>query len=817
MLRTLAVAVPTLMALAASLACAGAAAQPAPAPSAQCVAAPYATGTLFLRGGMNGWGSFDDYAFTYRCDAYYLNVNSLGLQEFKIADAAWSRPTTFGATGAHALTPSTPTALGHGLDPSAPGNIKFKFSGEHTVRLAFASGRAQLTIGPKTFPDDDGGALTDKVALSLRHDSRALADKAPFGSAVTGTGVAFALNGLPGASGVTLVIEKRKLEGNQEVLEYTEVARVPMTAARSGALERWSATHRFDDASIYGYYFEVQSGGATYIYQNNRNAVYWTREQGTNGLGQVRRAGQHTRAIRRFRQTVYVKDFSVPGWARDAVYYYIFPERFRNGDKRNDPKPGIARYQDKNVEFHKNWLDQPYRPGSGDGSDAHANNDFFGGDLRGVIDKLDYIKSLGANTIYMTPLFRATSNHKYDTADYRNIDPGFGSNADYTRLSTQAAKRGIRIIADASFNHTGSDSIYFDRYAKYPSTGAFEANKIAADSPYASWYSFAPDQPDPEKNYKGWGGGPDLPELNKAAPGWRAFAFGAPDSITRLWLRRGAAGWRMDVAPWVPDDFWREWRKAVKSERPDALTIAETWFDSSKYFLGDTFDTTMNYIFRNAVLDYAGGMDARIAYSNIELMREAYPPQAFYALMNLLSTHDQARSLHVLGDIDGKDAAALVLAKKRFRMAVFFQMMFPGAPAVYYGDEVGLSGGDDPANRAGYPWADQGGKPDLAMLAEFKTLIGMRARHPVLRHGSIEAPLLLDEHVLVLARRDGDGWALCATNNDSHARTVNVTLPAGAPSSFTDALSGKQVRAVGGRVSLTVPAHYGKVLIGSKE
>ncbi|WP_146204438.1 glycoside hydrolase family 13 protein [Massilia glaciei] len=809
-------AVPALVALSAVLSCPGAAAQAAAQTAAQtaaCAAAPHGATTLFLRGGMNGWGSFDNYAFTYKCDAYYLNVNSLGLQEFKIADAAWSVPLTFGAPDQHLLRADTPAPLGHGGDAAAPGNIKFKFSGEHTVRLAFPAGRAELSIGAKTFPDDEGGSLTDKIALSLRHDTRALADKAPFGSAGAGTEIAFALNGLPGATGATLVIEKRRLEGNQEVLEYTEVARVPMTPARSGGSERWSAKHRFADPAIYGYYFEVQSGGATYIYQNNRNAVYWTREQGTNGLGLVGRAGARVNAIRRFRQTIHAGDFRVPGWARDAVYYYIFPDRFRNGDKRNDPTPGRSRYQDKDVEFHANWLDKPYRPGSGDGSDAHVNNDFFGGDLRGVIDKLDYIKALGANTIYMTPLFRATSNHKYDTGDYRNIDPGFGSNADYTRLVKEAAKRGIRLIADASFNHTGSDSIYFDRYAKYPAKGAFEAGKIAPDSPYASWYSFAPGQAEPEKSYKGWSGVADLPELDKSARSWRDFAYGAPDSVTRLWLARGAAGWRMDVAPWVPDDFWREWRKVVKSERPDALTIAETWFDSSKYFLGDTFDTTMNYIFRNAVLDYAGGMDARIAYRNIELMREAYPPQAFYALMNLLSTHDQARSLHVLGDVGG-DPASLALAKRRMRMAVFFQMMFPGAPAVYYGDEVGLSGGDDPANRAGYPWADLGGKPDLALLAAFKALIRMRDKFPVLRHGSIDAPLLLDEHVLVLARRDGANWALTATNNDGHARSVNVTLPAGAPTSFTDALSGKPVRAVGGRIRMTVPALYGTVLVG---
>jgi len=267
----------------------------------------------------------------------------------------------------------------------------------------------------------------------------------------------------------------------------------------------------------------------------------------------------------------------------------------------------------------------------------------------------------------------------------------------------------------------------------------------------------------------------------------------------------------MDVAPWVPDDFWRAWRKAVKAHRSDALTIAETWFDSSKYFLGDMFDTTMNYIFRNAVLDYAAGAKASVAYQNIELMREAYPAQSFYALMNLLSTHDQARSLHVLGDTN--DAA---LAKRRFRLALFFQMMFPGAPAVYYGDEVGVSGGDDPANRATYPWADLGGKPDLAMLAEFRQLIALRKQHKVLRHGSIDAPLLVDDHVVVLARKDGPTWAICATNNTDEAKVVKVKLPAGAAGKYVNALGKQRLLAVGGYLTLTVPAMFGAVYISAR-
>lgn len=787
-------------------------------PSPTCSTAPFGATTLYLRGSMNNWTAQDDYAFQFSCDAYYLNVRIAGAQEFKIADAAWVDGSTFGAssTGASDPLPNQGLAAGSAADPGGVGNLRFGFNGEHTVRLAFPGGRPVVTIGPKSFADPSLRRVTDPVALSLRHDSRDPADKAPFGAVPAGTPVALSLGALPGVTRATLVIEKRRLEGNQDVLEYTEVARVPMTKAAQGARERWSAQYRFADVGVYGYHFEVQIAGATYVYQNNRDSIYWTREKGSNGVGSVDDAPASSKSLRRYRLTVFARDFKVPDWACDAVYYYIFPERFRNGDARNDPQPGVDTYQDKAVEFHRNWLDKPYKPGSGDGSDATYNNDFFGGDLQGIIDKLDYIKDLGANTIYMTPVFRAASNHGYDTADYKNIDPRFGSNADFTRLTLEAGKRGIRVILDTSLNHTGSDSIYFDRFGKYHAHGAFEGGKIHADSPYASWYRFDATQANPDKQFKGWVGVADLPELNKASIDFRRFAYGAPDSVMKLWLDRGAAGWRMDVAPWVPDDFWREWRTAIKRHRPDALTIAETWFDASKYFLGDTFDSTMNYIFRSAVLDYAGGGKAGDAYRPIEYLREVYPPQAFHALMNLLSTHDAPRSLYVFGNLgDATGAAAVALAKQRLRLAVIFQMVFPGAPAVYYGDEVGVTGGEDPYNRATYPWADLGGKPDKALLADFKTLIHLRNANPVLRRGSLGAPLHIDDHVIVLVRRLGDTVAITATNNAATPRTVTVTLPPGVKAAyFTEALTGAAVHASGGTLTLTVPAMYGTVLVG---
>lgn len=786
-----------------------------------CITPPLGAATLYLRGSINNWTTLEDYAFQFSCDAYYLNVKIDGTQDFKIADANWTNNASFGngPNDVSTLEANKTTPLARLSDVGRTNNLRFKFSGEHTIRLAFAGGQPRLTIGPKTFADPSAVLVEDPIALSLHHDSRKLADKAPFGAVPAATKVQFGLSANAGVSSINLVIEKRRLEGNQDILEYTEVARIPMQKTSAEKLDRWEVSHAFNDVSVYGYYFEMVVNGKTFIYQNNREAIYWTREKGSNGVGRIEDKPDNARTIRRFRHTVFAADYVVPAWAKDIVYYYIFPDRFRNGNPANNQKVGVTTYHDKQIEFHNNWLDKPYKPNSGDGSDAHYNNDFFGGDLAGIIEKLDYVADLGANTIYMTPVFQASSNHKYDTADYKNIDPNFGTNEDFIKLTKEAEKRGIRVIPDTSLNHTGSDSIYFDRFNKHTtggaSLGAFTGAKIQENSLYASWYTFDKTQSDPDKQYKGWLDVLDLPELNKNAPAWRSFAYSDADSVMKLWLDRGAAGWRMDVVPWVPDSFWREWRTAIRQHTPDALTIAETWFDSSKYFLGDSFDSTMNYIFRNAVQDYAKGGKAPLHYSNIEYIREVYPQQSFYALMNLLSSHDSARSLHVFGATDEKDEAALALAKKRLRLAAFFQMTFPGAPTIYYGDEVGVGGGDDPYNRATYPWADLGGKPDLALHSDYKMLIKMRKDHAILRHGSLDAPIYMDDNVIGLVRKLNGSVALTFSNNADIAKQITVTLPTDVKAfGFKDALSGEVVSADKGTVTVSVPALFGRVLIG---
>lgn len=780
-----------------------------------CTSAPLGEVALHLRGSMNSWGADEDHAFTWSCDAYYLNVDLEHEQEFKIADAGWTPASSFGAdpTDPRALSAGVPTALVADSAPGKSAHVRFVFSGQHTLALRFDADGPRLTIGPQTHIDPATRPIDDPRVLGTRFDSRDPVHKQPFGAVTAGTTIEYALKAPAGVDEVTLVIEARRLEGNQEVLEYGEVARVPMAREATATGHWWRASHHFAEIGVYGYWFELRAGEARYIHHNNRDGIFWTRERGSGGVGELARLPDKPARIRRYRQTVHDAAYTVPAYAPDIVWYYIFPERFRNGDPGNDPRPGVQAFEDGTVELHADWNHRPYRYGSGDGSDGYYANDFFGGDLAGIIEKLDDIADLGANAIYMTPVFAASSNHKYDTADYLRIDPGFGTEADFRRLTAEAAKRGIRVVVDASLNHSGRDSVYFDRYARYPGIGAFEGGVIRSDSPYADWYRFDPAADPP---YTGWTGVANLPDLDDASASFRDFAFG-PDGVMQHWLDAGAAGWRMDVAPWVPDAFWRDWRRAIKAHRPDAITVAETWFDASKYFLGDTFDSTMNYIFRNTAIEYAKGGDARRLIGNLEHLREAYPPQAHAALMNLLSTHDQARTLHLLGGVDRKeDPAAFALARERFRLALLLQMSYPGAPAIYYGDEVGVTGGDDPDNRRTYPWADLGGEPDLELRAELRKLVRMRHDHPVLRRGSLEAPLYVDEHAIVWLRRLDGVVALVALNNSGGAIERTIALPADlSGASLRDALDGGEFDVAGGSLSITLPPRFGRVLIGN--
>ena len=475
-----------------------------------------------------------------------------------------------------------------------------------------------------------------------------------------------------------------------------------------------------------------------------------------------------------YQLTVYQGEEAVPTWFGEGMTYQIFPDRFCRS-RIPDPTGLVG-----GRTVHQNWEDEPvYRP------DEHGeirNRDFFGGDFQGVISKLDELKELGVETLYFNPIFEAAENHRYGTADYDRIDPMLGCNEDFSRLCDEAHKRGMRVMLDGVFNHTGFVSRYFNGDGFYPDVGACQS----WDSPYRSWFQFIrwPDQ------YESWWGIYSLPAVNESDPSYRRFIFGDEDSVVRRWLRAGADGWRLDVADELPDDFVAGIHAAARAEKPSAVVIGEVWEDGStkvaygvrrKHILGGHCDGLMNYPLRSAILSYFSGGKAEDFVSGMETIRENYPPFAFYSAMNSLGTHDTPRILTLLGAGGERrdqsrdwranfrlEGDALRLAKERLRAAALLLFCFPGSPTVYYGDEAGMEGFEDPFNRRTYPWGHEDGE----LLDWFKQLGALRKTHPALRRGTIRY-VAADGPLLAFARADDGEEVLCVCN----AGDGPVTLP----------------------------------------
>lgn len=610
---------------------------------------------------------------------------------------------------------------------------------------------------------------------SIYFNSRDLKYKNPFGAQVNGTEISFTIScGLNIIRSAGLVVAVQKITGNLERVDYNNTIKFPLIKSKiEDNKEYWSCTAKFKDVNVYAYYFELMDDYSLFYYGNNDQDYSFQafKLKGTNGVGKVY---EQLESLIPYTQSIYCPEFKTPEWAKDIIYYCIFPERFKNGDKTNDPKPGKRKfYGNQDIEFHKNWNEKPFLPGDPGADDIYCN-DFFGGDLAGIIQKLDYLKNLGINTIYINPLFQAPSNHKYDTSDYLKIDESFGTNAQFSDFVCKAKSKGIRIILDTSLNHCGSDSIYMDRYSKYKGLGAFKGEKIQRNSKYYNWFIWKSEDEKSDEKYQYWANA-SLATLAET-DSYKNFAYRDENSVTKYWLKMGIAGWRMDVVPWKSDNFWREWRKEVDKTNSDALTICEVWFDSSKYLLGDMFDSTMNYLFRYSIIEYANGGSAVNFMNVLEMIRENYPEEAYYSLMNFLSTHDTARALYEFGLKDEKvDKESDNLAKKKLLLCTFFQMTYPGAPMIFYGDEVGVTGGDDPRNRATYPWEEDGGKPDYGLLSKFKRLIRLRNENIVLRRGNIEV-VYVDNNVIVILRRFNNKYAIVAVNNSKENKRISLDL-----------------------------------------
>ena len=431
-------------------------------------------------------------------------------------------------------------------------------------------------------------------------------------------------------------------------------------------------------------------------------------------------------------------DFTTPDWAKGAVIYQIFPDRFC--------KVGECDLSGKLTPYvlHKNWNEDVFwQP---DEKGQVLNNDFFGGNLRGITEKMDYIASFGVNILYLNPICKSFSSHRYDTGDYKTPDPMLGTLEDFAALCEAAHTRGIRVVLDGVFSHTGADSLYFDKYGNFGGNGAYGSK----NSPYYSWYQFY----DYPNEYKSWWGFETLPTIQKHDPGFIDYIIDSEDSVVAHWLRLGADGFRLDVVDELPDSFVLRLKNRIRQIKPDALLIGEVWEDASnkiaydirrRYFVDGELDSCMNYPFRTAILDFMRGADNGCLFrQRIMTLLENYPPQVIFCNMNMLGTHDTPRILTALVDSFQGSREEMAhrklspnqrkLAEEKLEMAAFLQFMLPGAPSIYYGDETGMEGGKDPFNRRPYPW----GKENAFLVAYFRQLGALRAKEEALRTGKTE-------------------------------------------------------------------------------
>jgi len=660
----------------------------------------------------------------------------------------------------------------------------------------------------------------------LRHDSRDTLYRTPGGAVAAGTPVTLRFRTFH--DDVTRVQARvYDLNAGAQTLTNMTLAASDVSCYQAGleaeSCDFWAVTLPNAAPNNLWYRFIITDGTKTAYYADNTAAL-------DGGLG----SASSDAVDNSYALMVYDPGFSAPTWMQSAVIYQIFPDRFRNGRSDNDPKTGQIRYDDPVLKLKWGTLPEGYCRSYTDNAtncvwrfgstppnlappETPRGRDYYGGDLKGVDQNLDYLQSLGVNTLYFNPIFDSGSNHGYDTQDYTKIDPYFGTQKDFDNLVKHAKQLNIRIVLDGVYNHMSSDSAFFDRYHHYSTVGACES----VTSPYRGWFTFH-DVPAGKgtcvgsagpnsATYDGWFGFDSIPVLTKSTPAVQGYFITNANSVAKNWLSKGASGWRLDVMgdSSFPNGYWESFRTVVKAAKPDAVIIGELWQKDStllRFLRGDRADTTMNYRLRDAVVglitsdefDAKGFADSGRQLSASEFanrlasIREDYPDAAFKSLMNLLDSHDTARLLWVLTPGDANTAnkelntATLAEGKQRMRMASLIQFTLPGAPTIYYGDEVAMTGADDPDDRRTYPWSDQGGSPDMAMFAHYQTLTALRRGNPALVGGDLRMLLADDAKTTVVYGRKTTGQAaLVIINRSDSDQTVNIPVGGYLPDGLT--------------------------------
>lgn len=555
---------------------------------------------------------------------------------------------------------------------------------------------------------------------------------------------------------------KIKPEGRGTFEEGEEIKCIFMVPRRLGVTEFYAVLYSDADAREREFECEWESmSGGDDVYTVKlgvlKTGLYYLkgRYKGESGEGVFYSSdGRDSTQI-----SVYKKGYETPEWYKGGIMYQIFVDRFAKSKRKtikaknyaqinNDWQGGITKYADK--------------PG-----DPIDNIEFFGGNLYGISENLDYLRSLGVNILYLSPIFEARTNHKYDTGDYMKIDEMFGGQHGFEELLAQLKKRDMRLILDGVFSHTGDDSVYFNKYGRYDSIGAYQSKA----SEYYDWYKFKR-YPD---DYESWWGVQILPALNKESNSYMEYIMGQK-GVARHYIVKGAHGWRLDVADELSDEFLSAFRDSVKSENPDSVIIGEVWEDASnkvaygkrkKYFLGEELDGVMNYPYRESIIKYLKTSDERELARVAEELYHNYPVFVSDVQMNILGTHDTERILSVLGDdnisaMSNRELSVYSMsdeqkneAKKRLKVGIFLQYTLPGVPCIYYGDEIGMYGGRDPFNRQPFCFENA----DSEILEYYKKAAKIRLGNSDFVNGKFEV-MYAKEGVFIYRR----GSTVCGVN-----------------------------------------------------
>ena len=697
-------------------------------------------------------------------------------------------------------------------------------------------------------------AFTDASSKSINtnalyFDSQNSAYKSPFGAVTENTAVKFSIR--TAADDVTqakLVIIDKSNTAKSTVVALSK-------ASTDGTYDMWSGTFTPTEKGLYKYYFVLSNGSQVKAYGD---------DDGMLGTGEANDLG----SVMDYDLNVSETGYTTPDWLKNAVVYQIFPDRFFDGDTSNDTAKLVSRGSTY-YQFHDSWYSEPYAPSLSNDSDTTYCNDIYGGDLKGIDDKLDYLQALGVTTIYLNPIFDSVSNHRYDTSDYSEIDPFLGDLDDYVTLAQDLNKRGMHLILDGVYNHVSDDSVYFDRYGKYVKAGqplgayqywksvydkmnadksltqaqaetevqaAYEAKGIT-DFHYKDWFIVrnetvaAVSGDSAHYDYDGWDGYDSMPEI-QALDGsednvttWKDEILAGSSSTTTTWLNDTGSetGVRLDAAEQLSDQTWRTFRSSVKTVSSDDAIIGEIWTDASKYLLGDEFDSVMNYLYRGALTNFVdGAQTSSYVSSEFEAIRERYPQQAFEDMLNIVDSHDTARIRTTLeGDTasvatkglnsDGSVATDSTIAL--MKLVAMMQMTYPGAPTIYYGDELGMVGGADPDSRRAMAWGE--GSKDL--VDTYALYANIRDTYSVLRTGSISMLSSGSDDVLAYTRADTSNSALVLINRGKAVSdlSVDVSGKIADGTKLYDASNGTAYTVSGGKVTVNVSDVSGLVLVSS--